>query len=280
MLACDLPWPTPLPREVPDSRAIQLDRLFYAAAAWLMNVLCALAARAWRRALSRYRDYFDVLQVALGPEDTLLYEALTAPQEKPGVSRPMLDVFLEGLEEGTDYRWQDGALLLRLDPADGEASARLRGPEGLVVCPLPAGKDGEWAVPPETLEDLRRWSLALDTPLDRGWQSPRWPYVSIRGRTVSPDRAIDILSRSGCSCGLVPPPEQPGLFSRGFPNEWDGDGCCGWCRPDGRLGYDGTVWKNPSLDEIFQDVLETARVFPWLDFTVAVSDWEEMPPYA
>lgn len=117
------------------------------------------------------------------------------------------------------------------------------------------------------------------------FSSFRRPAVWMRGRTISPDQAREVIRRcddffrpwapSGEEQAGPPDPVsvqllESSLFATGK----------GWCRPDGRIGVDTLCpIKNPFEEEILADGCALMEEFPFLDLFFLFWACEEEEPF-
>lgn len=113
----------------------------------------------------------------------------------------------------------------------------------------------------------------------------RRPTVWMRGRTITPEQAMEVLRR--CESYFQPraapgeqavrPPDAVHtqlLTSRLFM------GGVSWCHPDGHIGWDGICpIKNPFEEEILEDGCLLMEAFPFLDLFFLFWACEETEPF-
>lgn len=152
------------------------------------------------------------------------------------------------------------------------------------LCFLTVDMVRDGAMPPrltgEELQRLRTLTIARQGGISA--ESPcRRPAVWMRGRTITPDQAFEVIRR--CDRFFQPwpsadreevrPPDgvwvqllESSLFENGV----------GWCRPDGRIGWDGTCRiKNPLEEELLESGCLLVKQFPFLDLFFLFWDSEE-----
>lgn len=116
----------------------------------------------------------------------------------------------------------------------------------------------------------------------------RRPYYRIRGPRVTEDQAFEIIRRTDSyfnCCKDSPKYEEAGhIYTQHISNNWftENNSCSpeGWCHPNGIIGCNSHSGKYPELDEYLWDLTGIAKAFPFLDMIMAVTDWNEIPPYA
>lgn len=134
----------------------------------------------------------------------------------------------------------------------------------------------------ESLQILQRFHLVID-PQVVGLEHVRRPYFRVRGKPVTRKQAFDILCRTNM------PPAYDNKMNRypwkdlvhGFlTNNWCDWLPHGWVRPDGTVGMnDCSGIKYPYESEIVTGLLPIELAFPYLDLVIAMTDWDEVPPY-
>ena len=113
----------------------------------------------------------------------------------------------------------------------------------------------------------------------------RRPYFRMRGKPVTEEQAFDIIRRTDNFFRWDMRKWQlEDLVSDRFllDNVWYSPNFYphrGWVRPDGIIGMNDVTGKYPSEDEFLASILELKEEFPYLDFMVAVTDWDEIPDY-
>lgn len=116
----------------------------------------------------------------------------------------------------------------------------------------------------------------------------RRPYYRIRGPRVTEQQAFEIIRRTdsviidilGYDRGI----DLGYIWSQHIRNNWfsENSGCSpeGWCHPNGLIGCNAHTNKYPMIGEYLWEFTNLIREFPFLDMVVAVTDWDEIPPYA
>ena len=113
----------------------------------------------------------------------------------------------------------------------------------------------------------------------------RYPYFRMRGKPVTEEQAFDIIRRTdNFFCVYMDRKYRPeGLISGiMLGNAWfgtNGGDTYGWVRPDGIVGLNRNTWKYPTEEGVLYEVLPLKETFPYLDFMIAVTDWDECPDY-
>lgn len=126
-----------------------------------------------------------------------------------------------------------------------------------------------------------------DSINDPGCFDARRPYYRLRGPKVTEQQAFEIIRRTDhVMCDQIGWDKVRKLGFLGithFDINWFRENCglspCGWCRPDGIIGYNSHTGKLPDKNEILCDLTSLAKAFPFLDIVIAMTDWDEVPPY-
>ena len=127
--------------------------------------------------------------------------------------------------------------------------------------------------------------LDIDEGMEDYDSSARRPYFRLRGKRVTEEQAFEIIRRTD---RMSPWSEEPScddqIRTRNFGNNWTRNNLYpspfGWVHPNGIVGVDGIAGKYPDLEEFVDDCYILISEFPYLDFVVAVTWWDEMPQYA
>lgn len=143
--------------------------------------------------------------------------------------------------------------------------------------------EGDWLekpcrFPAALLQELGQYTVAWQGNMDDYDIANRRPAVWMRGRPVTPEQALEIISGTDEYFLLTEFPYKgcPHLMR----SWWFCPNHCpkmfGWCRPDGRIGLDGiTGMTYPLGMEIVADGIALLRAFPYLDMTFLIWDCEE-----
>lgn len=117
----------------------------------------------------------------------------------------------------------------------------------------------------------------------------RRPYYRIRGPRVTEEQAFEIIRRTDREFSMSFEQERTfrplGYIGSGnIDNLWFTENHVpsprGWCHPSGIIGYNGITGKYPELEELIYEFKRYVQAFPFLDMIIAITDWNEMPPYA
>ena len=112
----------------------------------------------------------------------------------------------------------------------------------------------------------------------------RRPYFRMRGKPVTEEQAFDIIRRTdNFFYWDLYGYRLEGLVTDGFVlnNSWycpkDHPHIGGWVRPDGIVGMNGTTMMHPAQEDFLDSVLPLRKAFPYLDFVIAITDWDGCP---
>lgn len=121
------------------------------------------------------------------------------------------------------------------------------------------------------------------------WESDvRRPYFRIRGKKVTEDQAFDIIRRTDRTLNDIKYKKNDEYIILGdridiwdIDNRWFVEDIYprfnGWCRPDGTIGCNEITSKYPEVYEIVMQLYNLIKAFPYLDFVMAITKWDEMP---
>lgn len=137
----------------------------------------------------------------------------------------------------------------------------------------------------EDIQYLENHQLVIDPGMEWYDADARRPYYRLRGRRITPDEAFEVIRRTdayftfrtGYESGKLSPLHlQNWWFNKNhYPARY------GWVHPDGLVGADGITGSTyPTTGELVEEMLMYQRAFPFLEFVLALTDWDEMPPYA
>lgn len=118
----------------------------------------------------------------------------------------------------------------------------------------------------------------------------RRPYYRLIGKPVTEEQALEIIARTDrfWSCCAddklfakirnhfiyTYTPMNAYWFYNLFPTQ------NGFVKPNGNIYSDGITDKYPTVEELLEDFVNLAGAFPYLDFVMAVTLWEEVPDKA
>lgn len=134
---------------------------------------------------------------------------------------------------------------------------------------------------------LKRFQVIIDPEVAKKDFDVRRPYFRMRGKPVTEEQAFDIIRRTDnfFRWDMRKYNLEGFLVSDRFllDNLWYSPNFYphprGWIRPDGIVGQNGVTGKYPDEQEFIYSVLALKEAFPYLDFMVAVTDWNEIPDY-
>lgn len=113
----------------------------------------------------------------------------------------------------------------------------------------------------------------------------RRPYFRMRGKPVTEEQAFELIRRTDSFFRHdMDQYKIKNLVGGSFmlSNVWVSPHFyphSGWIRPNGIVGQNGVTGKYPEEEEFLYSVLELKEAFPYLDFMVAITDWNECPKY-
>lgn len=136
------------------------------------------------------------------------------------------------------------------------------------------------------ISDFSDMEIIIDDEL-RDWGSgQRRPYYRLRGKRITEEQAFDIISKT----------DDEVLFD--FRNEYNNidkvnllhfrnfwitrshyPSYMGWVQPNGIVGGNGITDKYPEMQELLEDIINIKINFPYLEFMVAITFWDEIPDY-
>ena len=120
--------------------------------------------------------------------------------------------------------------------------------------------------------------------------SIKYPYYQLRGKPVTKEQAYDIIAHTDIEFSCIQyrvcvdkkMDIDEILDIMHFSNNWFSHNqfpfLVGWCHPDGTIGVNSIGHKYPDYDEILDDLAQIITTFPYLDFVVAFTIWEELSP--
>lgn len=144
------------------------------------------------------------------------------------------------------------------------------------------GNDGNecYIVSREYMEKLKSIEVTFDEGTEDYDTDTRKPYYQMRGKRVSEEQALEFIRLTDSAfCDLRCPEEKPkfyrismrsDLFTNFFSN--------GLVHPNGVVGMNGIMSKYPNIYELFEEFVSMAAEFPFLDFVIGITWWDETPP--
>lgn len=142
----------------------------------------------------------------------------------------------------------------------------------------------------QTQENKQEVKIIQDPDIvDMDCFEARRPYYRIRGPKVTEEQAFEIIRRTDRIFGMSL--DQSNMLqslghigSEHIDNIWFTANYTpspsGWCHPSGIIGNNGITGRYPELEELICEFKGYAQAFPFLDMIIAITDWNEMPPYA
>lgn len=162
------------------------------------------------------------------------------------------------------------------------------------------GIDGYHGIYRPTETERKRLSgieLRIDPGMDEYDTGVRRPYYRMRGKSVTPEQARDIIRRTDEFVGDLTwcLREQRQIEGREILKKGDFVGTMnfnqwwfarnhmpthfGWSHPNGLIGCNAITQRWPNFRELLTELLRWKVAFPYLDLTIAVSGWDEHPDY-
>lgn len=114
-----------------------------------------------------------------------------------------------------------------------------------------------------------------------GWQArAKRPYYRIMGKPVAQEQALEIISEADWFFMQyyydidIEDKAVPINFEVRWIDHHSKHGC-GWIHPDGTVGAANISLKFPTIEEYIVEWARYARLFPYLELIVAITDWNE-----
>ena len=156
----------------------------------------------------------------------------------------------------------------------------------LVDCPLYRPSDGTEDIryiDGQHLEFLTKTNIIIDKEVSEYDSYTRRPYFRLRGPRVTEEQAFEIIRRTDRFFQWhLKLPET--IYITHFPNWWFNKNHYpkhyGWCHPNGIIGLNGITDKYPRINELIDDIIQIKYAFPYLDFVIGITDWNEIHPDA
>lgn len=127
---------------------------------------------------------------------------------------------------------------------------------------------GSYLMDKKTRDKLNALEIRFDKETV-DWESiARRPYYRIRGKKITEEQAAEIID-SILELHDEENENKICLINMHHP-----------IKSDGTVGENSVASKYPNINEMLQDVLQMKLRFPYLDFTMAISWWDELPPEA
>lgn len=164
------------------------------------------------------------------------------------------------------------------------------GPFFLPTC----NKDYIQYIDGRAFEFLSKTDLIIDKEVENYRSDTRRPYFRLRGRKVTEQQAFEIIRKTDnffveldvfsdwreyAHLGLN---RINAIELLHIPNWWLNRNHIpthyGWCHPSGIIGGNLITDKYPEIDELLRDIVVLKYAFPYLDFVMAITNWDEVSP--
>ena len=125
--------------------------------------------------------------------------------------------------------------------------------------------------------------LIIDEDMDEYDSIARRPYYRLRGKPVSQEQAFEVIRRTDSifRFGIQVPWNSDYVETWHINNWWFNrnhfPSDMGWIHSDGTVGGNGITDKYPNFSELLSDMVELIQAFPYLDFVLAITTWDELP---
>lgn len=144
----------------------------------------------------------------------------------------------------------------------------------------PSSKDNIQYIDGEAFEFLRKTELVIDEEVSNYSSFVRRPYFQLRGKRITEEQAFEVIRKTDrffqWDMNKV---ESIDIVH--FPNWWLNRNHhpthYGWCHPSGIIGLNGITDTYPTISELLGDMLRLKFAFSYLDFVVAITNWNESP---
>lgn len=137
-----------------------------------------------------------------------------------------------------------------------------------------------YVIEKECLKKLKSIEVTFDEGTEAYNTYVRRPYYQLRGKPVSEEQAAEFIQRTDFAfrdCDYSE--EKPYFYLINMDSDLFSDsGSNGMVHPSGVVGMNGIMGKYPNFCELFSEFVGLAMEFPFLDFVLAVSDWNEIAP--
>ena len=146
----------------------------------------------------------------------------------------------------------------------------------------------EWSlVTADRYKELLKYEIIVDEGVKEYDTYVRRPYYRMRGKKVTEEQAFDIIRRVDNFFQFYTDAIQEHIDYIGSLNfdNWIFDKHhypyqYGWVHVDGTIGCNAITQKHPNIDEFISEWFAKMMAFPYLDLVIAITDWNELPPYA
>ena len=126
--------------------------------------------------------------------------------------------------------------------------------------------------------------LFIDEDMDEYDSIARRPYYRLRGKPVSKEQAFEVIRRTDSIFRQfnIELPYNSDYVEIWHINNWwfnrnHYPSDMGWIHSDGTVGGNGITGKYPNFSELLSDMVELIQAFPYLDFVLAITTWDELP---
>lgn len=132
----------------------------------------------------------------------------------------------------------------------------------------------------EYMEKLKSIEVTFDDGTEDYDTAVRKPYFQMRGKRISEEQAFEFIRWADsaffeCRCTE----EKPKLNSINISSYlFTGFFSNGPVHPNGVVGMNGIMGKYPNFYELFEEFVSYAAEFPFLDFVIGITLWDEAPP--
>ncbi len=137
-----------------------------------------------------------------------------------------------------------------------------------------------YTVSREYMEKLKSIEVTFDEKTEEYDTNTRRPYYQLRGKRISEEQALEFIRLTDSAFFDPRCPEegqcfyrismQSDLFTNFFSN--------GLVHPNGVVGMNGIMSKYPNIYELFVEFVSMSARFPFLDFIIGITWWDETPP--
>lgn len=146
----------------------------------------------------------------------------------------------------------------------------------------------EWSLlPADKYKEILDYEIIVDEYVKDYNTNVRRPYYRMRGKKVTEEQAFDIIRRVDNFFKFYIDAIQGHIDYIGSLNfdNWIFDKHhypyqYGWVHVDGTIGCNAITQKYPNIDEFISEWFVKMMAFPYLDLVIAITDWDESPPYA
>lgn len=146
----------------------------------------------------------------------------------------------------------------------------------------------EWVlITADKYSELVEYDIIVDEDIKDYQFYARRPYYRMRGKKVSEEQAFDIIRRVDSFFGFMVDAVSSSVdyinsinFNSWIFGDFHYPSQYGWVHVDGTIGCNGITQKYPDINEFISEWFSNMRAFPYLDLVIAITNWDELPPYA